>query len=182
MTTAIQTPLPYREDILPNDLREWIDEHTLARLVLAAVQDGTVPIAPTAEAAGPNADCQPHVLLSLLTYCYTTGIFSSTDIELNSTQDKMVRHLCANTYPEAEQIRWFRRNDRRSIQKSLTEVLYRAWRIRCRLDESGSDAPADFINPCFEEGVDEQATRPFAAEAEERINRAVRLDCWSFDY
>ena len=52
------------------------------------------------------------------------------------------------------------------------------------LDEAlaSVDAPADFINPCFEEGVDEQAARFFAAEAEDRINRAVRLDCGSFDY
>ena len=182
MTNANQTPWQFREIILPNDLREWIDEYTLARLVLAAVQDGTVPIAPTAEVAGRNADCQPYVLLSLLTYCYATGIFSSTDIELSFTQDKMVRHLCANTYPEAHQNRSFRRDNRRSIQKSLTEVLYRAWCIRCRLEESSPDAAIDFIDPCFEQEPDGKAALLFAAEAEERINRAVRLDCWEFDY
>jgi len=182
MTNANQTPLQFREIILPNDLREWIDEYTLARLVLAAVQDGTVPIAPTAEVAGRNADCQPYVLLSLLTYCYATGIFSSTDIELSFTQDKMVRHLCANTYPEAHHNRSFRRDNRRSIQKSLTEVLYRAWCIRCRLEESSPDAAIDFIDPCFEQEPDGKAALLFAAEAEERINRAVRLDCWEFDY
>ena len=177
MTTAIQTPLPFREKILPNDLREWIDEHTLARLVLAAVQDEIIPMA---HAADRNSDFQPHVLLGLLTYCYATGNYSSTEIELSFTQDMLVRHLCADTYPEAHQSRWFRRNNRRSIQRSLTEVLYLAWRIRCRLDESGPGAPADF-NPCFEQGVDEQEALLFAAEAEERMNRAVRLDCGSFD-
>jgi hypothetical protein len=53
--------------------------------------------------------------------------------------------------------------------------------MRCRLEESGPDAPADFINPCLEQGIDEQEAILFAAEAAERINRAVRLDCWVFD-
>ena len=181
MTNAIQTSLRFREIIVPNDLGEWIDKYTLARLVLAAVQDKTVPTAYTAEVAGRNADCQRHVLLSLLTYCYAAGIYSSTEIELSFTQDMLVRHLCANSYPEAHRSRRFRRDNRWSIQRSLTEVLHRAWRIRCRLEDSGPDAAGDLIDPCFEQGVDGQDALLFAVEAEERINRAVRLDCWAFD-
>ena len=181
MTTAIQAPWQFREIMLPHDLREWIDQHTLARLVLAAVQDEAVRTAPTAEPAGRNPDWQPHVLLTLLTYCYAIGIYSSTEIELSFTQDLLVRHLCANTYPEAHRIRRFRRNHRRNIQRFLTEVFHRAWRIHCCLGESGPDAAADFTDLCFEPDMDGQVAFLFAAEAEERINRAVRLDCWMSD-
>src|SRR5881628_2304331 len=113
MTNAIQTWWQFGEIILPNDLREWIDKYTLVRLVLTAVQDGPVPTAHSAEMAGRDAACEPHVLLSLLTYCYAAGIYSSTDIELSFTQDMLVRHLCAYTYPEAHQSRCFRRANRR---------------------------------------------------------------------
>jgi hypothetical protein len=93
----------------------------------------------------------------------------------------LVRHLCADTYPEAQQSRWFRRNNRGSIQRSVMEVLYRAWHMRCRLEASGSHEAVDFIDPCFEPQMDCQDALLFAAEAEEKINRAVRLDCGSFD-
>jgi hypothetical protein len=181
MTNAIQTSLQFPEIILPNDLREWIDKYSLARLVLASVQDGTLLAAHIAEVAGRNADWQPRVLLGLLTYCYAAGIYSSTEIELSFTQDMLVRHLCADIYPEAHQSRWFRRDNRQSIQRSLTEVLHQAWRIRCRLEESGPDATAAITDPSFEPGVDGPEAFLFAAEAQERINRAVRLDCWEFD-
>ena len=107
MTNAIQTTWQFPEIVLPNDLRQWIEKHALARLVLGAVQDGSVPSAHAAAVADRNADFRPHVLLSLLTYCYATGIYSSTDIELSFTQDTLVRHLCANTYPEAHRSRWY---------------------------------------------------------------------------
>ena len=181
MTNAIQTTWQFPEIVLPNDLRQWIEKHALARLVFAAVQDGMVPCAQAAAVADRNADFRPHVLLSLLTYCYATGIYSSTDIELSFTQDALVRHLCADTYPEAHRSRRFRRDNRQRIHRALAEVFQRAWRIRCRLEESGSNEAVDFIDPCFETEVDCQDALPFAAEAEERINRAVRLDCWSLD-
>ena len=181
MTNAIQTTWQFPEIVLPNDLRQWIEKHTLARLVLAAVQDGIVPSARAAALADRNADFRPHILLSLLTYCYATGIYSSTDIELSFTQDTLVRHLCANTYPEAHRSRWFRRDNRQRIQRSLAEVFQRAWRIRYGLEESSPEAAAACCDHCPDPGVDRQDALLFALEAEERINRAVRLDCWAFD-
>jgi len=181
VTNAIQTTWQFPEIVLPNDLRQWIEKHTLARLVLAAVQDGIVPSGRAAALADRNADFRPHILLSLLTYCYATGVYSSTDIELSFTQDTLVRHLCADTYPEAHRSRWFRRDNRQRIQRALAEVFQRAWRIRSRQEESGPNEAVDLIDPCFEPEMDCQNALLFAAEAEKRINRAVRLDCWAFD-
>ena len=181
MTNAIQPSWQFPEIMLPNDLREWIEKHTLARLVLAAAQDGSVPSAHADAVADGNADFRPPILLSLLTYCYATGIYSSTDIELSFTQDTLVRHLCANTYPEAHRSRWFRRDNRQRIQRCLAEVFQRAWCIRCGLEESSPEVAAACSDHCLDPGVDRQDALLFALEAEERINRAVRLDCWAFD-
>ncbi len=181
MTNAIQPSWQFPEMMLPNDLRQWIEEHTLARLVLAAVQDRSVPSAHDPAVADRNGGFLPHILLSLLTYCYATGIYSSTDIELSFTQDSLVRHLCANTYPEAHRSRWFRRDNRQRIQRSLAEVFQRAWCIRYGLEEPTPEAVAACCDHCLDPGVGRQDALFFAVEAEERINRAVRLDCGAFD-
>ena len=181
MTNAIQPSWQFPETMLPNDLRQWIEQHTLVRLVLAAVQDGSVPSAHAAVLSDRNTDFRPHILLSLLTYCYATGIYSSTDIELSFTRDTLVRHLCANMYPEAQRTRWFRRDNRQRLQRSLAEVFQRAWCIRYGLEESSPEAAAACFDQCLDPGVDRQDALLFAVEAEERINRAVRLDCGAFD-
>ena len=43
------------------------------------------------------------MMLTLLTYCYATGVYGSTDIELNMQHDRMIRYLCAQFTAEAEQ-------------------------------------------------------------------------------
>ena len=115
---------------MPDDLRDWMDRHSLARLVLEAIQAATLPSAPATAMRGGNAGIRPHMLLSLLTYCYATGVHGSADIELISTQDPMVRHLCADIYPEAQVLRQFRRRNREAIRTCLAEVLRRAWAIQ----------------------------------------------------
>ncbi len=180
MGIALQTSLPPSEISLPADLRAWIDKHTLARLVLAAVQLASLPT--SNEGPAGSASFRPHIVLSLLTYCYASGIHSSTDIELSSTQDTMVRHLCADNYPEARMLRSFRRYHRQSIKQCLAEVLQRAWRIRIGLEQT--DPYETVVSTGFspEPTTDRWDVRQFAAEAEERIGCAVRLDCGAFDY
>ena len=180
MTHTVLASSQSPEVLLPNDLLEWIDPHTLARLVLAAVQAINLPNPHTTGGPDPSADFRPHILLGLLTYCYATGIYSSADIELSYANDRMVRHLCANTYPEAHRSRWFRRYSRQSILRCLAEVFHRAWRVRFGLPESSLDPAVASIGPS-QDLTDGTDVLRFAAEAEERINRAVRLDCWAFD-
>ncbi|HUL51428.1 MAG TPA: hypothetical protein VLU94_02465 [Candidatus Nitrosotalea sp.] len=177
METAIQFTLPAPEVSLQGDLREWIDKYALVRLVLAAVQS------PRLSAVDPVSDrgdsFRPHLLLSLLTYCYATGVYGSSDIQFRSSHDAMVRHLCAERYPEARLLRNFRRWHRQILKTCLTEVLYRAWLIRSGFQGAVGDAMADPGAHFHDHHVDPDGV--FAAEAEERINTAVRMDCGAFD-
>ena len=121
----------------------------------------------------------PVMMLTLLTYCYATGVHGSADIELISTQDPMVRHLCADIYPEAQVLRQFRRRNREAIRTCLAEVLRRAWAIQLSPGAGNPDELPVAIVP--DDQFNAPALHAFAAEAEQRINRAVRLDCWTFD-
>ena len=64
----------------------------------------------------------------------------------------------------------------------MAEVFQRAWRIRYGLEESTPEDAAACCDHCLDPEVDRQDALLFAVEAEERINRAVRFDCWEFDY
>ena len=153
-------------EVVPDNLLEWTDNHALARLVAA----GQGAKRSTCEAVTGDCGEAPYILLGLLTYCYATGIYSSHEIELRSGHDAMVRHLCADVYPEARILRCFRRHNRESLQRSLQEVLQQIWTTRFNLKEP---APAQ-----------QQITWiPYscAAEAEERINRAIQVDSGECD-
>jgi hypothetical protein len=178
---AIQPWLLQPPDVLlPDDLRSWMDRHDLVRLVLEAIQTASLPVVPPARTRDGNGEFQSHIWLGVLTYCYAAVVYASADIELEFIRDPVVRHLCADTYPEAGKLRLFRRRNRMEIQRCLAEVLRRAWQVREGFECENVDEPAHpFASP--ESQAIREGLLPFADEAEERINRAVRLDCWALD-
>jgi hypothetical protein len=181
MENASQIPLEFSESALPNDLLEWTDRHTLARLVLAAVQVVSLPGEQNGETGDGRPGFTPSLPLTLLTYCYATGTYGSLDIELRSAQDPMLRHLGAGYTPEAHALRRFRRYHRPNVKRCLTEVLHRAWHIRHGLGSLSAGDNCEWTGP-YEERVIHPDVLEFAVEAEERIARAVRLDCWTSDW
>ena len=63
------------------------------------------------------------MLLSLLVYCYATGMFSSRRIEHATWQNVAVRYLCANTHPDHDTICAFRRKNGPLIQETFLKIL-----------------------------------------------------------
>src|SRR6266536_3466657 len=132
MTTSAVQPLLWQKSDIPiaDDARNRIDRHALVRLVLAAIQMAGLPVVPATPTRDGSPQFRPHILLGVLTYCYAAGVFASADIELEFTRDTMVRHLCADIYPEADRLRHFRRGHRKAIQRCLAEVLRRVWCVQ----------------------------------------------------
>jgi hypothetical protein len=178
---AVEVLLQPSENPLPDDLRSWIDRHALVRLVLAAIQTANLPVAPATPTRDGGAGFRPHILLGVLTYCYATGVYASSDIELEFNRDTVVRHLFADVYPEADRLRSFRRRNRTAIQRCLAEVLRRVCRVRAGLESESLDESADAPAASPDFPTTGKGMHPFADEADERINRAVRLDCWALD-
>ena len=108
---------------LPADLRQHVGESALIQLALDAAQIVGERLSPPLEAEGRHS---PPMLLTLLTYCYAAGIYGSEDIEYACRNDAATRYLCANTSPDQDAIRSFRRANRPRIEACLTRVYHRA--------------------------------------------------------
>src|ERR1700758_3200545 len=66
-----QTPM-----LLPVDLRDWVAENDLARLILEVVEQCDKRSAWTNERGSGSAQYPPGMMLSLLIYAYARGMFS----------------------------------------------------------------------------------------------------------
>jgi hypothetical protein len=102
-----------------HDLRNLFSDWRVVQLVLIAVQ------ALTDEASGAEVDLTPRarVLLTLLTYCYAVGIYSSEDIEWACQNEPGASYICSNKPVDLETIRQFRRAHRLGIECCLNRVL-----------------------------------------------------------
>jgi hypothetical protein len=74
----------------------------LIKLVLEAVDsvDAYVP-------ASSQADFNPAQIVTLLTYCYARGIYSSEEIEARLPNDKAIAYICAGVKPDWHLLRRF---------------------------------------------------------------------------
>ena len=80
MTTIAQTcPVP-DGFILPDDLSVYIGKKTLVKLTLDAIAGLRARAARCESPASGRPEFQPAMLLTLLTYCYATGVYASTDM------------------------------------------------------------------------------------------------------
>ena len=182
MTTIAQT-CPVRGGfILPDDLSVYIGKKTLVKLILDAIEGLRARAARCESPASGHPEFQPAMLLTLLTYCYATGVYASTDIELGMQHDQMIRYLCAKNHLNLPMLREFRRYSRDRIKDCLAIVLQRVWELRF-CDEDACPMPAA-ANPgaSFGRWLDLRPTPDFEAEAEQRIVRAVRADSMAMDW
>ena len=74
----------------------------------------------------------PRALLAVLTYCYSSEIYSSVDIENLMWRDATFRNVCGNQIPDAPTLRRFRQHNREPIEQCLHAVL------RFQAEQSGA--------------------------------------------
>src|SRR5215207_1964961 len=65
----------------------------------------------------------PRALLAVLTYCYASEIYSSTDIEDVMRRDVNFGCVTGNQIPDAPTLRRFRRHNREAIETCLYVTL-----------------------------------------------------------
>lgn len=153
---------------MPTDLRTWLDERTLAGVVLEA-QQAVEPMHWKQSGVLLNPDePRPQVLLTLLTYAYAAGTLPSEEIERATEKDSTFRYLCARTYPTESILRRFRRQNRILIRQCLAKVFEAA--CQQRFGKSPSAGLSQLWLPAL-----------LNLEAEKRILYAVQLDCMAMD-
>jgi len=181
MTTTLPAFSVGNEGLLPDDLSRYIGKKTLVKLILEAMEE---PGARSAECAGRGIDdavFRPAMMLTLLTYCYASGIYGSVDIQLGTQHDQMIRYLCAGSYPDICMLRSFRRYHRETLEGCLTATLRQVWELRF----CGEDAEPILGVSCIESSLrrwtDVKPTPDFKREAGKRITQAVRADSMAAD-
>jgi len=109
--------------LLPYDLKEWIPENDIVHFVIEAVK--VVPLGVFASNENGTGDEQyhPHMMLALLLYCYSHGIFSSRRIERATWKDVAVRYICGNQHPDHDTICAFRVGNEKAISEAFLQVL-----------------------------------------------------------
>ena len=143
---------------LPADMRTGLGEQQLLMFALESVQEVALDSKPGLK--GPP-HYRPQMMLTLLGYCYATGLYGSRDIEEAIGSDPTLRYICAHTYPNWRAISQFRRQHRDWVEQHLAGVLQRAALPLFRQSpEEGS--PAD--------------CQRFAAAARSRVETAIIMD------
>ena len=181
MTTHLQSGPIRNESLLPDDLSYCIGKKTLVKFILEAIEDldASRPGRETVEPAAP--DFEPAMMVTLLTYCYATGVFGALDIELSTRHDRMIHYLCARAYPDCYVIRSFRRYHRDMIAQCLTAVLRRVWELRFRGEDAEPMQGVCSLGRSLGQWADLKSTPNFKSDAERRIARAVRADSMAMD-
>src|SRR6201985_821923 len=113
-----QTPM-----LLPVDLRDWVAENDLGRLILEVVEQCDIRSAWTNERGSGSAQYPPGMILNLLIYAYARGVFSSRRIEQLTYENLSVRYLCANTHPDHDTIAKFRRENVELFQDCMRTII-----------------------------------------------------------
>jgi transposase len=116
--------------LLPVDMREWVPEDDLAHFVLEAVQAVPLSRFRVNERGTGSKQYPPHMLLSLLIYCYANGIFGSRRIERATYRDLGVRLVAGNTHPDHDTICKFRRENFEAVGTAFLEVLRLAHELK----------------------------------------------------
>ncbi|MCP4545398.1 MAG: IS1182 family transposase [bacterium] len=109
--------------LLPPDLRDWVPEDDLVNFVIQAVEGLSLSAFKVNVKGTGSAQFPPHMMLSLLIYCYANGIFSSRRIERATYRDIAVRYLTADTHPDHDTIATFRRENFEAVGACFLHVL-----------------------------------------------------------
>ena len=77
--------------LLPPDLRDWVADDDIAHFIIEAVERVPLGAFQINDRGTGKAQYHPRMMLALMIYCYTHGIFSSRRIERATHRDVAVR-------------------------------------------------------------------------------------------
>jgi transposase len=152
-------------DAVSSDLSQIVGEQTLLKLALDSIQ--TLSPALLQEAARRMPDFRPQMMLTLLTYSYSSSIYGSKDIEWAVENDRTVRYICARTRPDWQSLRRFRRQNRELLFQALLYVMKQTWALKF------DNGDADYVGYEWFEG---DLLERLNQSATERLDVAALMD------
>ena len=113
--------------LLPLDLREWLAADHIVHFIIESVEAMDLKGFRVNERGSGSAQYPPAMMLALLVYCYSTGRFSSREIQAATYHDVAVRYICGGEHhPEHDTICVFRRANRALFEEYFLKVLLMA--------------------------------------------------------
>jgi len=109
--------------LLPPDLRDWVDDDDLVHFIVDASLRVSTDGASVNHRGCGSAQYPPSMMLALLLYCYSQGIYSSRKIERATYANVSVRYLTANHHPDHDTIATFRRKNKEFIKQAFVMTV-----------------------------------------------------------
>lgn len=115
--------------LMPPDMREWVPKNHLSHFIIDAVDELDVSSAKVNHRGCGSEQYPPSMMLALLIYSYSSGVFSSRAIERATYDSVSTRVLCGDTHPDHDTICAFRRENAALLARSFSHVLEMAARL-----------------------------------------------------
>src|SRR5499433_3121846 len=110
--------------LLPPSLDEWLPERHLARFVVEVIDGLDLSAMVKSYRGSGSASYHPALLLGLLVYGYTTGVFSSRKLERATYDSVAFRFIAANDHPDHDTLATFRRRFLKDIGSCQCFTLF----------------------------------------------------------
>ncbi|HUW25187.1 MAG TPA: IS1182 family transposase, partial [Gallionella sp.] len=109
--------------LFPPSINDWLPEVHLARFVVEIVDQLDLKEMERAYRGTGSAPFHPALLLSVLTYGYATGVFSSRKLEAATRDSVAFRYVAANLHPDHDTLNSYRKRFLPQIEGLMVQVL-----------------------------------------------------------
>ena len=109
--------------LFPPSINDWLPEVHLARFVVEIVEQLDLGGMERAYRGTGSLPFHPALLLSVLTYGYATGVFSSRKLEAATYDSVAFRYVAANVHPDHDTLNTFRKRFLPQIEGLMVQVL-----------------------------------------------------------
>jgi len=115
---------PNQTMLMPYDLGDWLPEKHLGRFIVEIVDQLDFRSVYNQYKGVGSAAYDPKMLLGLLFYGYSTGVFSSRKIESSTYDSVAFRFIAGNHHPDHDTISSFRKRFLPEIKEWFKEILF----------------------------------------------------------
>jgi transposase len=115
---------PNQTMLMPYDLGDWLPEKHLSRFIVEIVGQLDFRFVYNQYKGVGSAAYDPKMLLGLLFYGYSTGVFSSRKIESSTYDSVAFRFIAGNHHPDHDTICTFRKRFLPEIKEWFKEILF----------------------------------------------------------
>lgn len=109
--------------LFPPSVQEWLPENHLARFVVEIVDGINLERLNSSYRSCGSEAFPPSMMVALLFYGYSTGVFSSRKLERATYDSVAFRYIAANTHPDHDTIASFRRRFMEELSPAFARIL-----------------------------------------------------------